>query len=224
MTALSVTAPSATLPTEPTVLAEWPGEAQRRPGRPRDTALQERAIQAVIDLIDAGRAVTAGEVVERSGVSRAALYRRWETLNELIAAALDVGRVVVQPPEHLATRAALRYGFPTPEQLQSAPLPEGRIRQRLLLALTDPDLQHKYWEAHVSRRRKPLLAILQRAQNAGEVRADVDLEATLDLLSGVYYYQIVARGADLGDPATLKRCGAAMDIIWDGIVTEEGLA
>lgn len=208
-----------TLPAAPAALAEWPGVAQRRPGRPRDAALQERAMQAVIDLIDAGKTVTAGEVVERSGVSRAALYRRWETLNELIAAALDVGRVVPQPPEHLATREALRYGYPTSgQQLQGNPVPEGRIRQRLLLALTDPDLQHKYWNAHVSRRREPLIAILQRAQNAGEVRADVDLEAALDLLSGVYYYQIVARGADLSDPATLERCSAAMDIIWDGLV------
>ncbi|MGO3146614.1 MAG: hypothetical protein ACTIJ6_02930 [Leucobacter sp.] len=45
----------------------------------------------------------------------------------------------------------------------------------------------------------------------------MDLEAVLDLLSGVYYYQIVARGADLSDIDTLERCGAAMDIIWDGI-------
>lgn len=95
--------------------------------------------------------------------------------------------------------------------------PEGRIRQRLLLALADPDLQHQYWKRHVSRRREPLLAILEQARERGEVRDDVDLEAALDLLSGVYYYQIVARGADLGDPKTLKRCGAAMDIIWDGI-------
>lgn len=133
------------------------GATVRRPGRPRDAALETRVLQAVIDLIDAGLPVTAGEVVERSGVSRAAIYRRWNTLDALIAAALDVGRVVVHPPEHLSIREALRFGFPRPEQGTTERYPEGRLRQRMLLALADPDLQHQYWERHVSRRREPYL-------------------------------------------------------------------
>ena len=189
----------------------------RRPGRPRDTELQERVLVAVNELIDEAATITVSAVVERSGVSRAAIYRRWETLDKLTAAALDVGRMVVRPPEGLPVREALKYGFPTPGKGRVGAFPEDRLRQRLLLALADIDLQREYWRGHVSQRRVPLLELLERGREQGEIRADADLEAALDLLSGVFYYQVVVRGESLANPETLERCNAAMDIIWSGI-------
>ncbi|KAA0977654.1 TetR/AcrR family transcriptional regulator [Paeniglutamicibacter gangotriensis] len=189
----------------------------RRPGRPRDTELQERILRAVNELIDDEATITVSAVVERSGVSRAAIYRRWETLDRLTAAALDVGRTVIRPPADLSIREALEYGLPAPGKIPVGEIPEGRLRQRLLLALADTNLQREYWRGHVSRRREPLLEHLERGREQGEIRADADLEATLDLLSGVFYYQVVARGESLTNAETLERCNAAMDIIWRGI-------
>ncbi|MBP1327585.1 AcrR family transcriptional regulator [Leucobacter exalbidus] len=197
--------------------SEPTGVAQRRPGRPRDAALESQVLQTVVDLIDAGITVTVKEVVARSGVSRAAIYRRWSTLDVLISDALDVSREVVYPPDEMTAREAILSAYPGPDRPVLESYPESRVRQRLLLALADPDLQHEYWNRHVSQRRVPLLAFLQRAQDRGEVRAGVDLDATLDLLSGVFYYQLVARGAELTDPETMLRCRAAVDIIWNGI-------
>ncbi len=223
---------------------------ERRPGRPRQHGLETRVLEAVNELIDAGAAITVNAVVARSGVSRAAIYRRWSTMAELTAAALDVGRVTVQIPEALTVREALAFGHPQahsgsgalgaaaggPASADSegsrgrieatvgetlAAYPEERLRQRLQLALADRELQLEYWRSHVSRRRLPLLAMLERGQREGEVRRDADLEAALDLLSGVYYYQAVARGDSLGDPLVIARCTAAVDIIWRGIATPE---
>lgn len=189
----------------------------RRPGRPRQIDLEPRVLAAVTELIDEGIPITVSAVVQRSGVSRAALYRRWATMAQLAAAALDVGRVVIRPPEDLPLREAFGYGFPRPGEALGGDYPEGRLRQRLLLALADEELQSEYWRGHVSRRRIPLLELLERGRERGEIRADVDLEAALDLLSGVYYYQLVVRGESLSDEATLRRCQAAIAIIWSGI-------
>lgn len=200
--------------------AEPPGvAAHRRPGRPRQVDLEPRVLSAVIELIDEGSPITVSAVVQRSGVSRAALYRRWATMAELTAAALDVGRVVIRPPRDLPLREAFDYGFPKPgvPSAVEQDYPEGRLRQRFLLALADLELQRQYWRGHVSRRREPLLELLEEGRARGEIRADVDLEAALDLLSGVYYYQVVARGESLSDDATLERCAAAVEIIWSGI-------
>ena len=71
---------------------------RRRPGRPRDEDIDGQIVAATLEIIDAGEEVTVSRVVARSGVSRAALYRRWPSLTTLIAAALDVGRMV--PPEY----------------------------------------------------------------------------------------------------------------------------
>ena len=68
--------------------------ARRGPGRPRNEDIDALVLAAVLELIDDKEEVTAARVVGRSGVSRAALYRRWPSLTTLIAAALDVGDVV----------------------------------------------------------------------------------------------------------------------------------
>lgn len=195
--------------------------ADRRPGRPRQIELESRVLQAVVQLIDEGAPITVSAVVQRSRVSRAALYRRWATMAQLTAAALDVGRAVIRPPEGLPLREAFGHGFPKPGEVLGEDYPERRLRQRLLLALADAELQSEYWRGHVSRRRGPLLELLERGRERGEIRADVDLDAALDLLSGVFYYQIVVRGESLGDEATLRRCHAAMDIIWSGIAAPQ---
>ena len=111
--------------------------AERRPGRPRQQEIEPRVISAVTELIDAGTPVTVNAVVEKSGVSRAAVYRRWSTMAELTAAALDVGRVVVRPPEGLPLRDAFGFGFPSPGTVIPNDYPEWRLRQRLLLLSAD---------------------------------------------------------------------------------------
>lgn len=190
---------------------------ERRPGRPQQSDLEPRVLAAVTELIDEGVPITVSAVVLRSGVSRAALYRRWTTKTQLTAAALDVGREVIRPPENLSLREAFSYGFPKSGEVLGEAYPEGRLRQRLLLALADEELQSEYWRGHVSRRRAPLLELLEQGRERGEIRADVDLEAALDLLSGVFYYQLVVRGESLNDEATRSRCQAAISIIWNGI-------
>ena len=56
-------------------------------------------------------------------------------------------------------------------------------------------------------------AIVERAQERGEVRADVDLELAIDLMVGPIIYRLIIAGGDLGrplgDPAERARRGAA---------------
>jgi AcrR family transcriptional regulator len=194
------------------------GEA-RRPGRPRDEGLETKVLDAVVHLLagtPAGEPITIGTIVEASGVSRAAIYRRWPDQRALFVAALD--HVRTEPPlpaeelplsESLVTLYAA--GVEQVDRLQRT-----LIARRLVLGLQDPELQQQYWERHVSRRRSALLGRLRRAQEAGEVRCDVDLEATVDLLNGVHYYQFVVRG-QWGGPGYAERVEAAIGIVLRGI-------
>lgn len=64
---------------------------ERHPGRPRDTALESAALSSTVELLleRDTREVTVSAITEHSGVSRAALYRRWRSREALLAAALD---------------------------------------------------------------------------------------------------------------------------------------
>jgi len=198
------------------------GVGRRRPGRPRDEDIDAQIVAATLDIIDAGEDVTVARVVARSGVSRAALYRRWPSLTALIAAALDVGREV--PPEY-PIDADLReilltgLGLGAEGVAPSAPgYSEERFRQRIRLVMSDRGLQKAYWESHVSRRRVPLQNALRAGVVRGELRADLDVEACFDAVAGVAYYQLVVRGDRISDPAVVARLRAAIEVIWRGMV------
>lgn len=206
-----------------TVLEREAGAAvHRRPGRPRDEEIDGQIVTATLEIIDAGEEVTVSRVVARSGVSRAALYRRWPSLTLLIAAALDVGREV--PPEYpvdadLHEILLAGLGLGADGVAPSAPgYSEARFRQRIRLVMADRALQKTYWQSHVSRRRVPLQNALRTGIARGELRADLDVEACFDAIAGVAYYQLVVRGDRVSDPAVVERMRAAIEVIWRGMV------
>lgn len=194
----------------------------RGPGRPRDEDLDGQLINAALELIDAEQEVTVSRIVARSGVSRAAIYRRWPSVTGLIADALDRGRTV--PPELPAAgdlRAELlamvvggASTLGTDENL------EARFRKRIRLVMADRALQEAYWTSHVARRRVPLEAALRRGIDQGVLRVDLDVTACVDALAGTAYYQLVARGDSLEDPATQERLRGAVEILWRGIARD----
>ncbi len=64
-------------------------QGERRPGRPRDPELDQVILDATIELLcQEGFAGTSVEAVaERAGVSKATIYRRWPTREDLLLAA-----------------------------------------------------------------------------------------------------------------------------------------
>ncbi len=195
----------------------------RRPGRPRLADLEHRVLQSALALIDADEEVTVSKLVSTSGVSRAAIYRRWPSLTQLIAAALDEGRVV--PPAIEVDKDLRDVFFETwlgPGALEdSGGYSESRFRQRIRLVMADRQLQRTYWETHVSKRRVPIEQALQAGINQGILREDLDVEASFDALAGVAYYQIVVRGDSLSDPAVQKRLERSFQTLWRGMLRSD---
>lgn len=194
-------------------------EARRGPGRPRTEELDGQILAATLAIIDADEAVTVSRVVERSGVSRAALYRRWPSMTLLIAAALDVGRTI---PPTLGKPGDLRAGIVdflmgASADLDETSYPDQRFRQRIRLVMSDRQLQQAYWESHVSVRRRPIEDALRAGIAEGSLRADLDVEACFDLIAGTFYYQLVVRGDRFDDPAARARCRAGLEVAWRGM-------
>ncbi|GGH34763.1 TetR/AcrR family transcriptional regulator [Microbacterium album] len=199
-----------------------PGTASRRrgPGRPRIQEHDERILRATLELIDAGREVTVNAVVETSGVSRAALYRRWRSLTDLVAAALDHGRnnaVEISAEGDLKQNIVDAY-FTHPRESRGAEYPDRRFRLRMQLVMADRELQRAYWRSHVSGRRGSIGRALQAGIDRGILRADLDIDSSIDLINGVFYYQAFVRGVSMGDPEALARCRVAFETVWRGML------
>ncbi|MBB2948851.1 AcrR family transcriptional regulator [Actinoplanes lutulentus] len=190
------------------------------PGRPRDENIDGRVFAATLSLIDAEEEVTASRLVERSGVSRAALYRRWPSLTTLIAAALDAERSGFPEIDLDGDIRSAVFGsiFGDGGIVAATGYSEVRFRHRIRLVMADRALQKEYWESYVSRRRAPIEEVLRAGVERGTLRDDLDVEACFDAIIGVFYYQFVARGDRIDDPATQQRVRSALDVVWRGMV------
>lgn len=186
------------------------------PGRPRDETIKAKVLAAAVELLqERPDDFTMADLVERSGVSRAAVYRRWPSRKDVVVAALDTNRTppALTPRETLLETLRFDY-LRTLAELSDDAL--NLLQERLIQGLRDPDVQRLYWERHVSRRRSAVLEALRSGQARGEVRADANLEVAIDLINGAAYYQGVVRG-DWASPEASARVSAAIDIVWESI-------
>ncbi|WP_129666981.1 TetR/AcrR family transcriptional regulator [Phytoactinopolyspora endophytica] len=174
-----------------------------RPGRPRDDSIERRVLSAVVELLletDDESRVTVGAITARSGVSRAALYRRWPTRDSLLAAALDSVRLHPELVDTGSLEGDLFAVFHQHTEGLDERVTE-LVRKRIVMGLRDPVLQRTAWEKHVSQRRVPVVAAFERAIARGEIGPETDIATCLDMLVGSAYYQFVVR--PVGDPGTV---------------------
>lgn len=173
----------------------------RGPGRPRVPGHDQRILDAVVDMVDRDEPITVNAVVEASGVSRAALYRRWPSMTDLIATALDRGRSKVAFDLSKPIKEALtEVLFGEPKKARGEQYSDRRFRKRIELMMASLDLQETYWDSHVHRRRGAMVEALQVGVERGELRSDLDIDAAIDGLNGVFYYQAVVRGVSMYAP------------------------
>jgi AcrR family transcriptional regulator len=170
-------------------------DGEPRPGRPRSESARRAILQASLDLLrrQGMAGVTAEAIAERAKVSKATLYRWWpcaaatamdaffdEVFSRLRSTATD------DPLHDIRTR--LRQGT----RLMAGEL--GDVLAGLIATThTDPRLAESFRERYVEPGRSDFRRLLQRAVDAGQLRADLDLEIALDVLSGVFFYRRLVR-------------------------------
>ena len=143
-----------------------------------------RELAATMELIEAVgyRGLTLEAVARRAGTTKPALRRRWRSLQELVIDAL-AGREPGPAAETGCTWCdvaaqldALRADLNDPRfgAVVTALLPDLRA---------EPELQERFVEAVWRPRREACHDFLRRARSRGDLRAGVDLDLMVDLLT-----------------------------------------
>lgn len=195
----------------------------RRLGRPRNETLDTKILKAARQIIENDEKVSIEAIVKESGASRASVYRRWPSLNNLIASALDDGR---KSEVSIDLSGTVKDGFIALffEDFSAAHGEDytvERLRKRMELTMSDPKVQQAYWTKYVEKRRKYPLQALQLAKERGEIREDVDIDAALDSIYGAFYYQFLIRGQDITSKDSRGRARAAFELVWKGMELQE---
>jgi AcrR family transcriptional regulator len=178
--------------------------SQRR-GRPRSVELDAAVLEATLDL--AGEVGVSGlsmdEVAERAKVSKASIYRRWPSKEQLV---LDALRSAVSPIEDADT-GSLRGDLQAYLHEFTRRLHSGRMSDVLPhligVACHDAALRSSLDE-YISTRRVPLRKMLERGRQRGELAGDADLDVLIDVILGPFAYRRLLSHAPI-DAALVER-------------------
>ncbi len=146
------------------------------------------------------RELTVEGVAARAGVAKTTIYRRWRSKDELaLAVLIDMVQSVVAVPELGDTRAELTTLVKRAVRVLGKTL-MGTVMQGLVPELsTDSDLAVAFRREVVSLRLAEVKRLIERGITRGDIRPDVDVELTHELLFGPVYYRLFLTGDPLDD-------------------------
>jgi AcrR family transcriptional regulator len=174
--------------------------AERSAGRPRDPEADSAILTAAFELfLERGLDGTSIEqVARRAGVTRATVYRRFATKEELLLSVMELPRgVPALEPERIAAAPAEETVRAYAEMMSSSQAI--RLLRRIIGASADHfGLMQRYWELFIAPRR----VAMQEAMRPG-FPPGTDLELVVDMLGGAFFYRALTR-PELATAASLE--------------------
>ena len=165
-------------------------EPETRRGRPRNESCTADILDATLSLVaEVGiAALTVDAVANRAGVGKATIYRRWSSKEALM---LDAWASCVRPAEvpdtgsvHSDLLAILgRFDSPVHDRDLQRVFP-----QMIAAARVNPEVADQYRE-FIAQRRVPMLTVLRRAVDRGEIDRSIDLDIAHDMLVAPMLYR-----------------------------------
>lgn len=187
-------------------------------GRPRSPEVNQRVIEAVLELVAAGTSLNAlslVDIAQSSGISRNSIYRRWKSKDDIL---FDVVK-------------SMRWTLPEVVQLSA--------RENLITLMvanrervSDPRLlrferainaeEHHFSELHAYYRAEifapwthAVKAVVRRGKETGEIRIDVDETLLVEVLDAAILARLNSVSFDR-DAATIW-IRAVTDLTFDGV-------
>jgi AcrR family transcriptional regulator len=199
------------------------GRTGRR-GRPRNADTDSAILAATCELLlenGYGR-LSMEAVAARSGVGKPTLYRRWSSKAALVADAV----VAILSADAPAAAMALPYTGEVDRDLHDwldafAGLAADPIKAALVLALIaaaaeNPDDAEALYRLLTRPSHQLVTDRLRAAADAGQIRADADLDAIADALIGSVLIQLLTDRAD----AARKQAQSLLEILLRGLRPE----
>ncbi|MEU5157051.1 TetR/AcrR family transcriptional regulator [Glycomyces sp. NPDC021274] len=176
-------------------------------GRPRSEAVSQAILEAVLDLIaehENTTDVSIEAVAERSGVSKASIYRRWSSKEEMIAAAMEC---IKAPLPAEMPRTSLRDDLVHlgHSMIRTHGERDTKVLRCMMLAMKDPEYKVHH-DRLVERRRKFVRDTFAYWAERGQVRPDLDLHlAVAMIVSPMLTIYVYGQYAELQSPDTVER-------------------
>lgn len=190
------------------------GHPARRPTRSQRT--EAVILAATREMLAKGgvRELTVEGVAARSGVAKTTIYRRWRSKDELaLAVLIEMVQTVVAVPALADARSELVALVQGAVRVLGKTL-MGPVMQGLVSELaTDSELARAFRDSVVTLRLREVERLLQRGIDRGELRPDIDIGLTHEMLFGAVYYRLFLSG----EPLDRKLAERIVDALLPGL-------
>ncbi|MCQ8188332.1 TetR/AcrR family transcriptional regulator [Streptomyces rugosispiralis] len=144
-------------------------------------------------------------VAKRAGVGKSALYRRWPSKQRMVIAVVsELSVALVELPDAGSLRGDVLAGLRAVADWLTHPRFSRILPDLIAEAQRDEELSQALARCVGEPRRARMADALDRAVERGELSPDLDRELALDLLGGLVYWRVSARGAPL-EPGYFER-------------------
>lgn len=158
--------------------------------------------------------VSIEAIAKRAGVGKQTIYRWWPSKGAVALEAWedglgtvvdfqDTGNIVEDLRHHMSGVTDMINSN------QIGPLVQGLIAA----AQSDPALSRAHFEKVVEPAHTAWYERIRRAQRSGELRADIDPDALIDMLFGAMYYRLLLHTR----PSASEQIDDALDIVFQGL-------
>jgi AcrR family transcriptional regulator len=164
---------------------ESAGQDRKAPGRPRNAQADQAIIQAVFDLLSSGLsadALSMEAVAAKAGVGKATIYRRWPNKEALLVDAVATMKGPLPEPKGESVRDDLIMLIAAMRNKRMEHY--GKVTMCLLPEIAKSPEMRRIYQGVIEPRRDIMRAVLRRGIENGELRADLDVELTLLMISG----------------------------------------
>jgi AcrR family transcriptional regulator len=165
-----------------------------RQGRPRSEARRAAILAAAGELMLEGGlpAATMEAIATRAGVGKATIYKWWPSRAAVALEGFMVGAADSWSlPEGSTAPEALRVLVTSAVRLFAGTFAGQLMRSLAADAQSQPEIARALREQWFGPRRAVAAEIIRKGIDNGELRADLDLAATLDLVFAPVYYRLL---------------------------------
>lgn len=188
---------------------------EKRRGRPRDEAIDAQIVDALFELIEelGLGAVTIDAIAERAGVSKATIYRRWDSKEDLIVDSVAHEIDVDDIPETGDTRLQLLTAVHRIRSVMFESKVGSVFPWMIGEVAAGSELGRRYAESVIAPSRQRLAGWIGDAVARGELRSDLDIDLAIDTLTGTL---VANRIIGASRPSDEKWAERLVDMLLDG--------
>jgi AcrR family transcriptional regulator len=187
-------------------------------GRPREARADRAILSAALGLM-AERGVPElrmDDVAARAGVGKAAIYRRYRSKDELVAAAVAALVSEIALPDTGSTRGDLLALMRDAVDVYSDSVAAGAMPSLVEAMSRSPELARAVRDGFLEGRRAALREVLERGVERCDLRAGLDVELALDVLGGPLFYRLLVTGGPIDE----RLATGVVDLILQGFAPD----